>query len=303
MYQMLVLLIGVMLSIMISINGNLTAAYGLFPAAAIIHIVGSLVAALLCCFQKDKKPLLGHRPVWIYLGGVIGVFTTVFNNLAYGHISMTSIVALGLLGQTITALIFDTFGLLGMKKQPFQKSSLLGLIFSLIGIILMMDNTVTQALIAVIVSLISGATVVLSRTVNFRLAEAIGALRGSLVNHLAGLPITLVLAIGSIFFAKGITVPENAAQPWIYVGGAFGVVVVVLFNLTVPRIASFQLTLLSFVGQIFTGVLIDVITGCGYSDASFLGGIVIAAGVAIGIMVERVTSIRKLRGQNSKIEG
>ena len=303
MYQMLVLLIGVMLSIMISINGNLTAAYGLFPAAAIIHIVGSLVAALLCCFQKDKKPLLGHRPVWIYLGGVIGVFTTVFNNLAYGHISMTSIVALGLLGQTITALIFDTFGLLGMKKQPFQKSSLLGLIFSLIGIILMMDNTVTQALIAVIVSLISGATVVLSRTVNFRLAEAIGALRGSLVNHLAGLPITLVLAIGSIFFAKGITVPENAAQPWIYVGGAFGVVVVVLFNLTVPRIASFQLTLLSFVGQIFTGVLIDVITGCGYLDASFLGGIVIAAGVAIGIMVERVTSIRKLRGQNSKIEG
>lgn len=82
MYTLLTILTGATLAVMISINGNLSARYGAFPAAAIIHAVGSVTAILLCLMQKEKKKITGHRPLWIYLGGFIGVATTVFHDLA-----------------------------------------------------------------------------------------------------------------------------------------------------------------------------------------------------------------------------
>ena len=127
MYQLLALINGIILSVMISVNGNLSVQYSAFTAAAIIHAVGSLFALLLCAFQKNRKPVWTHRPRWIYLGGAIGVFTTVFQNLAFTCISITSVIALGLLGQTVTSLVIDSSGLFGMEKRPLPRYALIGL--------------------------------------------------------------------------------------------------------------------------------------------------------------------------------
>lgn len=286
MYQFLAFLSGILLAVMITVNGGLSEQYGAFPAAVIIHIVGSLFALLFYILQKEKKELFTHKPKWIYLGGVIGVSTTLFANLAFGHISMTSIIALGLLGQTMASLAIDVRGLFGMKKRSFQKTSLFGLAFAILGILLMLDNTVTTGSMAVLISFVSGITVVLSRTVNAHLAEKIGALNGSLVNHLAGLPITILLAL---IVSKGSYLNSAANSNfkiWIYLGGILGVIVVMLSNITVPKIPAFRLTLIVFVGQIFTGILLDAVIGKGYSDTSFWGGIIIAAGIAINMILE-----------------
>ena len=297
MYQLLVFLTGVILAVMISVNGNLTEQYGTFPAVAIVHVIGVLFDLLLCAFQKEKRPLCGHRPKWIYLGGVIGVFTIVFQNLAFGHISMTSIVALGLLGQTMTALVIDSFGLFGMEKRPFQKTSLIGFLFSLVGILIMLDDTVTAAILAVCVSFGSGISVVLARTVNARLSEKIGALHGSLVNHIVGLPITVVIALAVTKGAPFSAMTDGSFHPWIYLGGVLGVVVVLLCNLTVPKVPAFQLTVLTFVGQVFTGILLDLMVDDNYSAASFYGGTVIALGIAINLIAERIIIAKKRKQQ------
>ncbi|MDD6770760.1 DMT family transporter [Inconstantimicrobium porci] len=285
MYQLLALLTGITLSVMISINGNLSNQYGVFLSAVIIHVVGSLSAFIMCIFKKDKKPLFTHSPKWIYLGGAIGVCSTVFNNLAYSHISMTSIVALGLLGQALTSLLIDRFGLLGMQKQNFSKTSIPGFIIAFSGMIFMLDTSISDSIIAVFVSLATGISVVLSRTVNARLAEKTGALQGSLINHLVGLPITIVIAIiaGNIYPAASV----STIKPWIYFGGILGVAVVLLFNVTVPKISAFKLTILTFIGQVFTGIGLDLIIGNNYSNNSFIGGIIISCGIAINLFFER----------------
>lgn len=295
MYQLLALGTGILTCVMVSVNGSLTDQYGVFPATMIIHVVGSVFALILCALQKEKKKLLGHRPRWIYLGGAIGVFTTVFQSMAYGYISMTSIVALGLLGQTVTSLFIDCLGLFGMEKRPFQKTSLPGLIFAALGIFLMMDTTVTTAFVAVCVSLCSGLSIVLSRTVNARLAAQTGALRGSLLNHLVGLPITVVLAFA---LSQGHPLAGASVQtfrPWIYLGGTMGVALVLLYNIIVPQVSAFRLTTLSFVGQIFTGILLDVAMGGSYSKSSFYGGLVIAAGIAVNMILEQAASRKSAR--------
>lgn len=47
MYEMLALLTGLILSVMVSVNGNLSGSFGVFRASVIIHVVGILFAS--CC--------------------------------------------------------------------------------------------------------------------------------------------------------------------------------------------------------------------------------------------------------------
>ena len=42
MYEMLALLTGLILSVMVSVNGNLSESFGVFRASVIIHVVGIL---------------------------------------------------------------------------------------------------------------------------------------------------------------------------------------------------------------------------------------------------------------------
>lgn len=293
MYQLLALANGVLLALMISINGNLSAEYPMFTAAVIIHIVGSILAVILCALQKDKSPIWHHQPKWMYLGGAIGVFIVVFQNTAFQYISITSVVALGLLGQTMTSLIVDNFGLFGMERRPLQKYSFIGLAIALVGIFMMLDTSLTAELMAVSFSFGAGVALVFSRTVNARLGEIIGPLRGSLVNHLVGLAVTLVLAV---LFESGAfaAITIDTARPWIYIGGMLGVFAIMLLNIVVPRIQAFQLTLLLFIGQVFCGILLDIIVGNSYSDASFTGGIIIALGIVINMLIERAVEKRAL---------
>ncbi|MCD8198463.1 MAG: DMT family transporter [Lachnospiraceae bacterium] len=291
MYQFLSVFNGFICAIMITINGTLTEHYNVYTAAVIIHIVGTLFAALLCLFQKEKKPLLGHAPRWIYLGGAIGIFTTLSNNLAYGRISVTSISALGLLGQILTSLVVDHFGIFGMKKRPFQKTSLPGLLFAAVGIFLMVRQTDPTAVFGIFVALCGGISCVLSRSVNARLSEQVGALRGSLINHMVGLPCTIVV----LLLTGGIQITAASTGSLLflpmYLGGTMGVLSVLLYNVLVPNTSAFSLTILSFTGQLFAGITIDFLLGTPGDDITFWGGIIIAVGILLNMILEH-------RGQN-----
>lgn len=286
MYYLLSALSGVVISIMIAINGNLTVASGILSASVIIHIVGSLFSFLLIRLGKKRLNFSRDIPAWFFLGGIVGVGSTVFNNLAFGRISMTSIVALGLLGQTIASILIDNLGLFGMKKRPIGRAKLPGLALSFGGMALMCMGTDALQILAIAVSFAAGITVVLARTVNSRLSDRVGALQGSFYNHIVGLPLTVALFLlfgGSEPFYTAYALP---GQWWAFTGGCFGVVTVLLFNITVPRVRMLDLTFLSFVGEVFTGIVIDLILKQGFSSATFWGGVMVAAGLMTGFLIE-----------------
>lgn len=283
MYQLLALLTGVIISVMVSVNGDLTQNFGAFYAAVIIHIVGVIFAFILCFCKKEKIRWKTNAPLWAYLGGAVGVLTTLFNNYAFGRISVTSIVALGLLGQSVTSTFLDKFGLFGMEKRPIGKAVWVGMLLSCAGVGIMMDSSVSDGLIAVLLSLGAGITIVMSRTVNSRLSKEVGALPGSFYNHLVGLPVCILLALAIPTVQK---VNLQSLNPWMFCGGMFGVLVVAMFNVCVPRVPAFRLTLLSFIGQIFSGIAIDLVYGRDISGRMFWGGIVCAVGLLAGMLLE-----------------
>jgi transporter family-2 protein len=284
-FHLISFLTGALLSVMILINGRLTERIGLYQATAVIHLAGVLFSLFASWLRKEKPLPRSRSPWWFYLGGVIGVYTALANNFAFGKITLTSIVALGLLGQTMASLVIDTTGWLGMTRRPFRKSTLIGLVFCFAGIGIMLDHSVLEAVLAVWMSFGTGISIVISRSINARLAERIGPLPGSFVNHLTGLPVAYALVLLTAKNQPPVSYP-GGPQSWVYLGGVLGVVAVMLFNILVPRISQFHLTVLSFVGQVFTGFFIDLFVGGFAADASFWGGLLIAAGIALNLGLE-----------------
>lgn len=287
MYNLLSLLSGFIIAVMVALNGELTAQYGVFTAAVIVHIAGTTFAFLVLKGKGQKLASLKEIPPWLYLGGVLGVLTTILNNFSYGKISLTSIVALGLFGQSVAALIIDCTGLLGMEKHIFKKSSLAGIAFSCLGIVIMLDSSISTAFFAMLFSFAAGISIVVSRTINARLSQYTDALQGSFLNHAAGLPLTIAIAL--ILEPKGLLSSFHNPSPhlWMYLGGILGVITVLLCNIVVPKISAFWLTLLTFVGQVFTGIVIDLFTKGSYSVQTFLGGLVVAAGIILNLILDR----------------
>lgn len=283
MYFLLSLLTGILISVMVTINGGLTQIYGVYPATVIVHIVGLLFISILLIVKRERPFTKGHK--WfLYLGGAIGVATTVFNNLSYGRISVSAILALGLLGQSITGLIMDQYGFLNMPRHPFQKQKAIGLLLVLCGIISMIDNF---DILAVSVSLAAGITVVISRTINARLAEFTSEKTSTFYNYLVGLIVSLLVC--ALLGGGETSFLATPLSPYVYIyfGGVLGVCVVLLSNITVSRVSSFYLSLFLFIGQVFSGILIDAAISQAFSPRNLFGGLFVAIGLIINLLLDK----------------
>lgn len=284
-YYLLSILTGALIASMIVVNGALTGVYGVYLATVIIHIIGLLVITAGCLVRRQRLWPRGRLPLWLYLGGVIGVLTTVCNNLSFGRISLSAIVALGLLGQAAASLLIDQFGLLGMECRLFRPAKLSGLSCMLLGTGYMLWGS-AFAPMPVLMSLLAGVAVVLSRTVNARLSAHTTETASTFVNYAVGL---FFAAAALLWLGRSeLSVPfALSPRAWIYLGGALGVLVVLLLNLTVARVSALYMTLLLFVGQMFSGVAIDMALTRSFSPQNLVGGVLVAAGMGVNLWLDQ----------------
>ena len=123
---------GVMIAVMILMNGQLSAAWGSWAAAVVIHLAGLGVLLLWMLIRREKPFARSGMPWYLYLGGAVGAFSTVFTNMSAPAIGVSATLALGLLGQTAVSALIDGFGLLGAKKARFRLRTAAGM--ALIGL-------------------------------------------------------------------------------------------------------------------------------------------------------------------------
>lgn len=282
MYYLLSLLTGILISAMVAFNGGLTGLYGVYPATIIIHLSGLLLISALIIIKRERPFSKSHQ--WfLYLGGVIGVATTAFNNLAFGRISVSAILAIGLLGQSLAGLIIDQYGFLSMPKHPFRKRKIIGLLLVFCGIISMIDKF---DIMAVAVSFAAGINIVISRTLNARLAGFSSVRISTFYNYLIGLVISVPVCflLGGAAPLTPISISPNL---YIYLGGILGVCVVLLSNITVAKVSAFYLSLFLFIGQVFSGILIDAVISQAFSPNILAGGVFVAAGLCVNLLLDR----------------
>jgi len=123
---------------------------------------------------------------------------------------------------------------------------------------------------AIIFAFSTGVTKVLSRTINAKLASEAGTELSTVVNFITGLIVSSLLVIFSDSFRFFQQLP--AIKSWSLLGGVISVAVVLLFNTTVKQISSITMTLLVFLGQVFAGIILDMVLVGRFSTVNLIGG-------------------------------
>lgn len=299
MYYALAALAAVLIAVMLAVNGALTDACGIHLATLLIHAVG-LCAVSAAALLRRERPFRRARglPAALFLGGVIGYFTTLFNVMALGKISVTAILALSLLGQAATSLVIDQFGLFGMPVRPFSVSRLPGLCATVAGIAVLLWGSSAGALVPALVSLLTGATVVTSRQINAQLSARTSVVTGTFFNYVTGL-VSAALALG-IALLCGAAVPWSGAltpPAWAYLGGAIGAMTVFLSNVVTLHMSSLAMTLIMFAGQVFGGVAIDALCYGAFSWRSLAGGVFAFLGLCLNVWLSARAGKRNRSGR------
>lgn len=134
-------------------------------------------------------------------------------------------------------------------------------------------------IIALLLTFLSGVTRVASRMVNAELAKEIGVIGSTFYNYVIGLACSLAVLYfvnepDSLFLVFSGKIPL-----WAHFGGLVGVVFILLSNAITPKISALQMTLLIFVGQVGSGLILDGLQGQALSTGKIAGAIFILAGL------------------------
>ncbi len=128
---------GALISIMLLFNGTLSNHIGNYASTVIIHIIGLISIVVVLILTRSKIKIKKNTSIFLYSAGAIGVFTVLFSNISYNTLGASLTVALCLLGQAISSIIIDNYGLLGMEKIKFNNKKIVGLSIMVVGIIIM----------------------------------------------------------------------------------------------------------------------------------------------------------------------
>lgn len=127
---------GVAMTVQVGINAALQAGWARHPllAALVSFAVGTLSLAIAVGVFRIPIPAPHRVPWWQWTGGMLGAFLVTTVVYAAPRLGATALLALGLAGQMVAAVILDHYGLLGYAEKPVNAMRLLGLVLMAAGV-------------------------------------------------------------------------------------------------------------------------------------------------------------------------
>ena len=136
-----------------------------------------------------------------------------------------------------------------------------------------------------VLALISGANVAVSIMLNAKLGAVKGLYKGAFINYFMGLAVAIPVAL--IFSGAGAwSFNIKLSELFIITGGAIGYIVVLLNSSLTPKIGILFVTILLFIGQIATGIIIDLYGGTPVSVGKVTGSLLILGGLVYLVKIE-----------------
>lgn len=137
MYKNLALINGLILAIMVFLNGMLASITGPYMSTLIYHVLGLLLIIFISIIKKNRLSNLKEVPLIFLLPGILSVITILLNNISIPKVGVTLAVGVGLFGQLVMSSFVEHFGLFGMPANKIKKEKILGLSIISLGIIFM----------------------------------------------------------------------------------------------------------------------------------------------------------------------
>lgn len=132
------LLAGVLLAVMIFINGQLAVYTSPVWASMAAHLIGFIAAWAFIGFAvrgtfTPATPGV-KTPLWAYLGGVPGALIVIIASMTINsQIGLIGTLALMLLGQVVFSIVIDAFGLFGMPRRSVNAYDFLSVLSTMCG--------------------------------------------------------------------------------------------------------------------------------------------------------------------------
>lgn len=147
-------------------------------------------------------------------------------------------------------------------------------------------------MIYLILAIMGGCLTTMSMVVNASLGRRIGVFQATLINYI----IAVVLALVILFVLR---IPLNLNNLnnipfYAFLGGVIGVIGVTSFNYIIPKIPAIYTTLLTFIGQIFAGIIIDYFRFSYLSKGKIIGGILILLGLLYNSKVDKKEEMKRV---------
>lgn len=131
----------------------------------------------------------------------------------------------------------------------------------------------------IILAVLSGVTIVVSRMTNAKLGKELSVYQSTFFNYVVGF-------IGSVFAmflfrAAFLFEPHTDGVRFyaMFFGGVLGVVMIIISNIITPKISAFSLTIIIFVSQLFSGVILDYFLFDQFSTGKVIGGTLVLLGL------------------------
>jgi bacterial/archaeal transporter family-2 protein len=252
------------------INGELGARIGDGFAAAVISFGSGLILVLVGLIFSTKGRRGVRRvasavrtrqiPFWYLLGGAGGAALVLSQGLVAGILGV-ALFTIGIVaGQTIGGLVVDRRGLGTMEAKALTAGRLAGSILALAAVGLAVSAQLTSGVPVwlLLFPFLSGLAMSWQQAVNGQVrAVAESAVTATLGNFMVG---TILLTIAFVVHSVIVGWPTRLpSEPWLYIGGAIGVIFIATAAAIVRTIGVLLLSLATIAGQLVTSLVIDLI--------------------------------------------
>lgn len=134
-------------------------------------------------------------------------------------------------------------------------------------------------IVAIILSILSGVTIVLSRTTNALLSEKSSTLVSTFYNYAIGMAFSALFLL--ILGRSELSIFSHSSYLpfYYYLGGFLGVAAVFFSAYLAIKISSLVMTILMFFGQISGAIILDWLLSGSIDYSNILGGILVLLGL------------------------
>ena len=125
---------GVAVGIQTPLAGVIGQRVGGTASSFIIHLSGMILSGVLLFVRGGEKVRDWHTLPWYMLGaGIFGVILYQTINITLPRLGSTMMITLIIIGQLVTGIVIDHFGLLGVATRHIDISRVIGIVALLIG--------------------------------------------------------------------------------------------------------------------------------------------------------------------------
>jgi transporter family-2 protein len=303
--------IGMLVAIQSRLNGELGGILGDGVPAALISfgtgltillvttaLVPRVRRALANVRQAITAPIRGYGGLrwWQCVGGIAGAFLVATQSITVSVIGVAVFTVAVVAGQAVSSLVVDRLGFGPAGPQPYTTLRVVGAVVALVAVVLAVSDQMSHpdGLLLAVLPALGGVGTAVQQAINGRVArtaspDAYGAVAAGVVNFLVGFVALLVVFLADLVF-RG--VPHHLpSEPWLYLGGACGVIFISAAAAVVRVVGVFVLGLGTIAGQLIASLFIDLFLPA--SDKAVT--LPVVAGTALALAAVVIAAVPNLR--------